>query len=254
VRNAVLRVIDSRWPGVRTSLIARTRLIDELVEAAAPSFDQLVILGAGFDSRAWRLDGARRVDRVFEVDHPDTQRRKREVLERRGVSSDHVRFVPTNFHQGELAIRMSDEGYDAETPALLLWEGTSNYLDEPAVDATLRWCATAAAGTKLIFTYINRDVLTDPTRYHGAARMQSTLARSNERMTFGLDPTELSVYLADRGLVLRSDVGAAQYREQYYGSQAMRMRGHEFYRVACADVSPTTPAATSRTPQHARQL
>jgi methyltransferase (TIGR00027 family) len=73
LRRLVPRFIDRRWPGVRTSVVARTRLIDDVIAASlGEHIEQLVILGAGFDSRAYRLRGLADIT-VFEVDHPDTQ-------------------------------------------------------------------------------------------------------------------------------------------------------------------------------------
>ena len=91
----VSRFIDRRWPGVRSSVVARTRLIDDAIATALEEdIEQLVILGAGFDSRAYRMPGPPAID-VFEVDHPDTQAAKQVVL-RRVFSAlpKHVRFVP----------------------------------------------------------------------------------------------------------------------------------------------------------------
>src|SRR5262245_32916455 len=112
IRELVPWLIDSRWPGVRSSVVARTRLIDDsIVAALAEPIEQFVILGAGFDSRAYRLPGLRRTT-VFEVDHPDTQATKRSALERvlSGPPSQ-VRFVAVDFNQRDLASAMAAAGY-----------------------------------------------------------------------------------------------------------------------------------------------
>jgi methyltransferase (TIGR00027 family) len=235
-RDAVTRFIDRRWPGVRPTVIARTRLIDQTIAEIVSTTPQVVILGAGFDTRAWRLAALEAVV-VFEVDHPDTQRRKQALLRRRHLDGVQVRFIPTDFNLGRLAKAMTDAGFDRTLPTLFLWEGTTNYLEAEAVDATLRWCAQAAAGSHLIFTYINEDVLIDPGRYVGADRVFSTVRRANEPMTFGLAPEALAEYLAERGLQLVSDVSAASFRQQAYGAASATMRGHEFYRVAHAYIA-----------------
>ena len=229
------RVIDRRWPGVRSSVVARTRLIDDVVAGVAPVVDQVVLLGAGFDTRSYRLPCL--TERaVFEVDHPDTQRRKREVLRRAGVPHDHVRFVATDFNLGELGGALATAGYDPAVPTLLLWEGVTNYLDAAAVDAGLRWCAGAAPGSALLLTYVDRQVLDHPDRYVGAKQLHSTLHRAGEALTFGMAPAAMPGYLAGVGLRLEWDLGAADYRLLAYGDAALRMRGHEFYRVALAHV------------------
>jgi methyltransferase (TIGR00027 family) len=246
-RGAVMRIIDRRWPGVRTSLVARTRLIDEMVSEACAKTRQVVILGAGFDTRAWRLAALREADAVFEVDHPDTQRRTRAVVDRCRVRARNVRFVATDFQLDGVAAAMALKGYEPALATHFLWEGTTNYLDGATVDATLRWCATAAEGSELIFTYINRDLLTHPERYAGADRLAATLRRAGEQMTFGFDPADLEEYLCKRGLRMLSDTGAAEYRQSCYGDAARDMVGHEFYRVVHARVDgPRRAASGSR--------
>jgi methyltransferase (TIGR00027 family) len=249
-RHAVISIIDQRWSGVRPTVIARTRLIDELVAEVAPAAPQVVILGAGFDTRAWRLD-ALGATTVFEVDHPDTQRRKHELLRRHDTAgAADVRFIPTDFNLGRLATAMADAGFDRSLPTMFLWEGTTNYLSAEAVDSTMRWCAQAAAGSHLIFTYINEDVLADPGRYVGADRVFSTLRRVDEPMTFGLAPDAMGAYLADRGLSLVSDAGAASFRRRAYGAASDTIEGHEFYRVAHARIGPPPVAPERGEAQH----
>jgi methyltransferase (TIGR00027 family) len=234
----VPRFIDRRWPGVRSSVVARTRLIDDAIAASlGRGIEQLVVLGAGFDSRAYRLPALRGVP-VFEVDHPDTQRAKRRALERAlGPLPAHVRFVATDFAQGGLEAAMRAAGYRGSARSFLLWEGVTNYLTEAAVDTTLRWCARAAAGSLLLFTYVHRDVLVRPQAFVGTERLFDSLEKVGERLSFGIDPEELPAFLAERGLALESDLGAAEYRARYFGDAAKRMRGHEFYRVARARVA-----------------
>ena len=229
--------IDRHWPGVRSSVVARTRLIDDAITASLrEQTEQLVILGAGFDSRAYRLPGLRGIA-VFEVDHPDTQAAKRRVLERAlPAPPEHVRFVGCDFGQGRLESAMAAAGYDPSARSFLLWEGVTNYLTEAAVDATLRWCSRASAGSLLLFTYVHRDVLTRPGQFVGTRRLFAALDRAGEKFTWGIGPERLPAFLAERGLSLESDVGAAEYRERYFGDAARKMRGHEFYRIALARV------------------
>jgi methyltransferase (TIGR00027 family) len=230
-------LIDRRWPGVRTSAVARTRFIDDrVVTAVSEGAQQVVILGAGFDARAYRL-AALRQRVVFEVDHPSTQARKRRLLEAAiGRVPQNVRFVPTDFAEHRLEADIAAAGYDPERRSLVLWEGVTNYLMASAVDATLRWCASAAAGSEILFTYVDAEVLRNPGAYVGTATLFEKLAAAGERWTFGLDPRATSGYLRERGLALLEDVGASQYRAICYGPAAAGMRGYEFYRVALARV------------------
>jgi len=233
-------LIDRRWPGVRTSVVARTRLIDDTLSEFAPEqFGQLVILGAGFDSRPYRLRCLETLP-TFEVDHPDTQQAKREALTRAlGTLPGNITFIPTDFNLRQLGSDMEASGYCASVPTMFLWEGVTNYLNEDAVDATLRWCAQAAPGSSLLFTYIHSDVLTRPAQFVGADRLFASLNKAGEQLTFGMDPDAMSGYLDCRGFVSEWDLGASEYRARYFGRKAQSMVGHEFYRVALARIRGT---------------
>jgi methyltransferase (TIGR00027 family) len=237
LRQFVPWYIDHRWPGVRSSVVARTRLIDDAITTfLGEHAEQLVVLGAGFDSRAYRLPGLRGIT-VFEVDHPDTQATKRRVLERvLPAPASHVRFVATDFNQRDLESAMTAAGYDLSARTFFLWEGVTNYLTEAAVDSTMRWCSRAAPGSLLLFTYVHRDVLTRPGRFVGTKRLFASLERLGERLTWGIEPERLPGFLAERHLSLEGDIGAAEYRERYFENAARGMRGHEFYRIALARI------------------
>jgi methyltransferase (TIGR00027 family) len=238
-------IIDRRVPGARSSGIARTRFIDDAISAALRErMEQLVILGAGFDCRAYRLPGLQGVS-VFEVDHPDTLAIKRSALERASVASSHVRFVPTDFNQRDLPLAMASAGYRESARTFFLWEGVTNYLTSAAVDATLRWCARASPGSQVLFTYVHRDVLTRPGTFIGTEKLFASLEKFGEKWTFGIEPSELRKFLAERGLALEADLGASEYRERHYGEAARAMRGYEFYRIALARVAPRQATAGS---------
>jgi methyltransferase (TIGR00027 family) len=229
--------IDRRWPGARPALVARTRLIDEaLVAGLRGTTEQLVILGAGFDSRAYRLPGLEDLA-VFEVDHHDTQAAKLAAISRAlAAPPKHVRFVASDFSEGDLAAVMGAAGYSESRRSFILWEGVTGYLTAAAVDRTLAWCSRASSGSRLLFTYLHRDILTRPEAFVGTKRLFASLEKVGEELRFGIDPDALPEFLEVRGFELESDVGAAEYRRRYYGDAARRMRGHEFYRVAQARV------------------
>ena len=229
------RIIDGRWPGVRTSVAARTRLIDDTVGAFADEqLGQLVVLGAGFDTRAYRLPRLGSIP-VLEVDHPDTQATKRDVLQRiLPEIPDNVIFVGVDFATDSLGESLSQAGYSPHLPTVILWEGVTNYLTAHAFFTTLDWCAQAAPVAMLLFTYVHADVLRGPEAFAGARQLHATLNKAGERFTFGMVPADTKDHLADRSLQLEWDLGCAEYRERYYGPRAAAMVGHEFYRVALA--------------------
>ena len=147
--------VDTRWPGARSSIIARTRLIDEwLCAAMRVGLEQVVLLGAGFDSRAWRLPAVAHA-RVFEVDHPSTSAEKRRRLANLGTDRAHVRFVPVDFDRQMPADGLAQAGFDSSQRAIVIWDGVTNYLQPEAVDAiTSRVGAWLKAGSSSSHTSI----------------------------------------------------------------------------------------------------
>jgi methyltransferase (TIGR00027 family) len=232
VGRSVPAIIDRRWPGARTSGVARTRFIDDVVDATlAAGTGQVVMLGAGFDARAYRIAAMGKAA-VFEVDHPATSAAKRRRVEAvLGAVPSHVHLVAIDLNTQPLPGAMSAAGFDPERRTLFVWEGVTNYLVEDAVDATLRWCASAAAGSTVVFTYVDA-----PEVFEGTITLFATLSESGERWTFGIAPAHLPGFLARRGLLVDEDVGATDYRTRYFGPAARGMRGYEFYRVVVAHV------------------
>jgi methyltransferase (TIGR00027 family) len=232
-RGWIEALIDRNAPGARSAGIARTRWIDDEAEQALAVVPQLVLLGAGFDTRAYRLPAMERVT-AFELDFPTTSRAKRAVFQRRfGVLPAQVRFVEIDFNSHSLAGALQSAGFDHAQPACFIWEGVTNYLSAEAIDQALRQIALSAPGSILLFTYIHRDVLDHPERFPGAAEITSRLHSYGEPWTFGLHPDEIRAYLAARGLRLMKDVGIAEVREQVGGS-VRGQTGYEFYRLASA--------------------
>lgn len=228
---------DRRLPGARTSAIARTRFIDDALRSAlAAGISQLVILGVGFDCRAYRLPELTSV-RVFEVDYPSTLSAKLQSL-RTAMPRlpENVSFVSTDFNRNCFAEALHSAGFDASQPVIFLWEGVTNYLSENAVDSVLRCVSGCKAGSKIIFTYVHAGLLDGSVPFYGSARLLRDVARLNEPWTFGLHPCQLGAFLKLRSLELDQDVPAAEYRSRYFGAAAQRMKGYEFYRIAIAQV------------------
>ena len=243
------RYLDRRAPGVRTSAIARTRFIDDVVRSRVDAgVRQLVILGAGFDCRAHRLPELRDTT-VFEVDRADTQRAKRDVVARMPNARTDVIYVAVDFEHDVLGERLAGEladslaggvgsalggaGWDAELPTTFIWEGVTNYLVESAVAAVLGWIGTSAVGSTVVFTYIHKGLLDGTAYFDGGDLMIQTVKTLGEPWTFGLYPESVASFLSPFGLVLGENLGADDYRARYL--PAAEARGYAFYRIAVAE-------------------
>jgi methyltransferase (TIGR00027 family) len=226
-------LLDRRWPGPRASAVARTRFLDDaLKRALRRGLDQLVLLGAGYDSCPYRLRGARGVS-VFEVDHPATQAVKRRVVaELFGELPAHVRFVPMDFDREDLGAAMAGAGVHPGRPTYVISEGVLAYLSPEAVDSALRWAsAVAGAGSELAFTYVHKGLLDGSRRFPHAEAWVESVRAAGEPFVFGLDPTTLDAFLVERGWRLLEDLSTTEALAQY-GCSIRRVPS--FYRIARA--------------------
>jgi methyltransferase (TIGR00027 family) len=220
-RHLIETVIDHRWPCVRGGVVARTRLIDETVATELPSVQQVLILGAGFDTRAYRMPGMSHAA-VFEVDHPATQAAKRRVLLRGGRGAARgrlarVTFVPVVFGTDDPARALAAAGFTGGAQTLVLWEGVSNYLRADAVHATFAFLASAlASGSPVLFTYVDRGMIDGSAVFAGAGTTMRAVRRVGEPITFGLAPPQVPGYLAGRGFELEWDVRVCDAAERFY--------------------------------------
>jgi methyltransferase (TIGR00027 family) len=234
---AVPLAIDRLWPGARTSGVARTRLIDAMLMAAVDNgVEQLVLLGSGFDCRPYRLPIPERIS-VVEVDHPSTlvvkQERLRSLL---ALAPARVQFVAIDFNSERLEESLPGV-LERTARTLFIWEGVTNYLTSAAVDETFRSLRTLTDRCAVVFTYIDRAILSPATQRKGQMSVKRRLRSVGEEWTFGFDPRELPGYLSDKGFQLVEDLDAPAYRERYWGAKGRLMRGYEFYHVARAEAS-----------------
>ena len=215
-RRLLETVIDHRWPCARPGVVARTRLIDQLILQELGEVGQVLILGAGFDTRALRLPGMDRV-RVFELDHPATQAAKQRALRDGRQSSAHVTLVPVVLGADDPGHALTASGFTAGEPALVLWEGVTNYLDRDAVDATFGLLASMlGSGSLVLFTYVDAGILDGSADFAGAQTTMRAVRRAGEPFTFGFVPSELPGYLAARGFELLSDERVSDAARRFY--------------------------------------
>jgi methyltransferase (TIGR00027 family) len=205
--------------------LARVTFFDAAVDRFLAEIDQFVILGAGFDTRPYRLPKDTRV-RSFEVDAPKTQAVKREMLEQAGIDSSAVTFVAADFEQDDWLARLVDSGFDPATPALFLWEGVMVYLERAAVADTLRKIAGAAKGSVVAFDYFTTEPAESNALYWRYGRAATKAA--GEPFKFGIDSTpptreRLSELLQSCGLTLHEQrtLGQETENERAWGGFAI---------------------------------
>ncbi|MFE2839720.1 class I SAM-dependent methyltransferase [Streptomyces mirabilis] len=195
------------YEGVRACaevVVPRTVAIDDAVRSHRTP--QLVVLGAGLDSRAWRLPELADTD-VWEVDHPASQQDKQERLAEAGVPpvvARSVRFAPVDFATDDLGSALEAAGHDASVPTTWLWEGVVPYLTHDEVRATVRAVADRSApGSALVLNYQGPSVKASAGRL--IARVLNSSVTASEPWRSLWKPQKMADLLAGYGLRVVSD-------------------------------------------------
>ncbi len=232
----------TRIPGLSTWIVymqVRTRLIDDAVRAfVAGGGRQIVVLGAGYDTRALRLPELA-ASQVFEIDHPATQDHKLAVLARIRVTSPALTLA-WDFEtraMDELTDALADLGHDAHLPTLTIWEGVTMYLTEGAIDASLDAITSwSAPGSELVMTYFAKTAAGKPSL---ALRALGALVKQiGEPFKFGWTPADLPAYLAARHFALTRDVATADAARDLLPPDLARLIVRAESHVAFARTTP----------------
>jgi methyltransferase (TIGR00027 family) len=228
--------------GVFYYVNARTLHMDALLRKALKSgFQQVVVLGAGYDSRAYRFHKDFPNVHFYEVDLPatskDKQRRVRSIL---GQTPDWVTYVPIDFNTQTLEEVLPKSGFASDKRTFYIWEGVTYFISETGVDHTLRFVADhSAPGSQIVFDYMLAKVVqgTDYSPY-GARSTVFFVAMRGEPYVFGLDPRHVKAFVNLRGLTLLSDLGPKELTRRYLirsnGDVSGRIAG--FLRIVLAQV------------------
>jgi len=238
MRTLTMRQMDAITPGIYGVQIARTRFIDDAVrDALARGIGQVIILGAGLDTRPYRLAGMQDV-KNFEVDLPWVQAEKKKKLQKRfGHLPPHVTFLPLDFDTQSLETVFTATAFDPANPAVFVWEGVTQYLSEKAVRQTLAFIGTSAPGSIFVFTYILKSLIERRSGIPGADRMMDRMARQGSPWLFGLSCESLASLLEPFHLRLLADVGSADYQTTYFKPMKRELVVSAMERIAQATVT-----------------
>jgi methyltransferase (TIGR00027 family) len=193
--------------GIYEYVLARTKLFDQVfVDALERGSPQIVMLGAGMDTRAFRFQEKNRDTKIFDLDIHATQRYKRKVLRRKKIAPPaELVFAPIDFNKQRIADVLTQAGYRDGQQTLFLWEGVTMYLEAEAVDGTLDFIRNSAAeGSIVVFDYVRASVLRYENSLYGEKEIRGTVARAEEGWIFGIEDDAIEEFLAERGFKLLS--------------------------------------------------
>jgi methyltransferase (TIGR00027 family) len=211
---------------------------DKLEQAVEQGVEQYVILGAGFDTFAFRRPDLLGRLAVFEVDHPVTQEMKQQRIAARGWDIPaQLHFVPTDFRRESLSQVLPGSGYDPLKRTFFSWLGVTYYLDHPVISATLEAVARLApAGSQLVFDYIDADGFI-PGKTGPRMTLMQTIARMvGEPMKTGFNPSALSSELQQAGFRLRDNLSPAEIEARYFQGRSDGYHAFEHVHFALAEV------------------
>jgi len=227
---------ERRTRGALTFIVCRCRCFDDyLKECLQSGTGQVVILGAGLDSRAYRDELLQEAVRIFEVDHPATQARKIERVKKVvGSFPANLDYVPVDF-SNETLDKLLACGFDKSLKTLFVWEGVTYYLDAEAVDSTLAWVRTsAAAGSSIIFDYQYLPAMVEPRKRNFAYAVLSRL--SGERRAFGIAKGGIADFLTARGFTHVVEANARELERLYCTGSNQGRTVAETYAIVHAEV------------------
>lgn len=198
---------------------ACTKHVDGILAAAAEKgIGQVVIIGAGLDSRAYRFANRMPQVRFFEVDLPAAIARKRELVEKSlGGLPKTVEYLPVDYRNGEMGAALKRTGYDPTRKTLFICERVTCYIDAAAVDRIFGSIVEEApAGSELVFDYIFADVAKGDFSKMPYARFQHVrMAAYGHPWKFGIDPGTATEFLEKRGFGVLSELDAGQLARRY---------------------------------------
>jgi len=204
--------------GIYEYVLARTKLLDEIfVDALKNNFSQIVLLGAGMDTRALRFKSRNAGTKIFELDIQSTQQPKMEILNRKGVVlPEELVFVPIDFNKQSLSEALLAAGYEGNQRNLFLWEGVTMYLTSDAVDNTLAFIRDSGAeGSMVVFDYIYASVLRQENRYYGEKEIFERVSKAGEGWTFGIEEGAIEEFLSERGFRVIAHHAPADLEKAY---------------------------------------
>jgi methyltransferase (TIGR00027 family) len=212
---------------LRWFIAIRSRIAEDALAASIKrGLRQLVVLGAGLDTTAYRAPPAQGL-RIFEVDHPATQAWKRERLAEADIPlPGSLTFVPVDFERETLAEGLAAAGFDSTQQTFFTWLGVVPYLSDDAIFATLGFIAGLAGGAHVVFDYVNPATsVTEPARRAAHEALSARVAAAGESIRNHFDSAALHARLQALGFRDVEDFGWAEIAARFFPGRAVSAGG-----------------------------
>jgi len=210
--------LDRFFPGRNNSIVARVRFFDDFVKKSIDEgIEQLVILGAGYDSRAYRIEGLKKI-KTFEVDHPATQNIKMEKIRMIfGSLPDHVVYVPSDLETENFGQKLINMGYDRHIKTLFLMEGLLMYLQPEVVDEILSFIVkNSGKNSSILFDYFPQSAVDGSSKLEAGRNIRNQVSQLGEPFKFGIKEGTVDTFLTQRGFTQVCNVTIEDCKKAYF--------------------------------------
>lgn len=224
-------MIDRRFPGATDTIVSRIRFVDDCLNASIKDgIEQLVILGAGYDSRAYRFTQLKALN-VFEVDHPNTQRlKKKKLAEIFGALPDYVKYVSVNFENEKMLPKLLNAGYNRQLKTLFIWEGVCKYLTKDAVSELLSVVSSnSCKGSAIVFDYLFESMVDGRVTSPLTTKLLDFQLKKGEPYIFGLPEDAPADFIKSKGFSFIRNFPASKIKEMYFQNINRGENLHSFW-------------------------
>jgi methyltransferase (TIGR00027 family) len=219
-------------PGMYEYVVSRTKFIDgEMKKALESGAEQVLIFGAGFDSRGIRFRDLAKKAAVFELDAPLTQKAKIDRYREKGIEIPaNLVFIPIDFDRESIPEKLAEYGFQKGRKTLFILEGLTMYLQPESVDATFKILEEVSTeGSRVMFDHIYASVVRQENLYEGEKELYEGVLKRNEKFCFGIEKGSINEFLNRYGFKAEQVLDSAGLEELYFrdeqGNRTARVNG-----------------------------
>jgi methyltransferase (TIGR00027 family) len=238
IKRRLIQQLDREDTGVANWIVGRTRYIDDFLKMQIEEgIKQLVILGAGYDTRAYRIHKLEEV-RIFELDHVASLKFKvaRVRIALKSLPKNLV-YVPIDFAAEKLEAKLVQRIYDRSLKTLFIWEGVTMYLTAEAVNQTLAFIAgNAAKGSSVVFDYLFESVVDGTSALMEARKLRQTTSRLGEPLLFGIGEDSIKGFLSSKGFEVVQNLSGTVLKEAYFKGNRQQRKVFPLIAIVSAKV------------------
>lgn len=229
--------VNLKFPGFQGSVLARVRFMNECIkECFSGDYTQLVILGAGYDMSAYCFRDILTGARVFEVDHPDTQKDKlTKIKEKIEEIPDNITYVQVDFDTDNLKESLIMSGYSPSGKTLFILEGLIYFLERESIEQILNFIVeNSAQGSKVAFDYFPPEVIDGTSTERLGKEMHNIVKKIGEPYKFGIEADDIDVFLRRHRFTDIKKSSSIEIKNAYFHGDNKKRKVSHLFNFVCA--------------------